>query len=118
MTSLKTRSTFPAWPAAVAAVAGVFFLVTAVAHVVVVPPPATSHPAGFGVLQAEVHACMARSGRGHDECLDEIEGKALIQRAEWLAQNNAWPDDEAGDPADDDMIAAAAAAHPPRSRAP
>ena len=114
MTRSKTSSALPAWPVMAAAVAGVFFLVTAVARVVVVPAPAPGHPAGFGVMLAEIRACMARSGRSHDDCLDEIEGKALIQRAEWLAQNGAQP----ADGADDDGVAAIAKAHPPRSRAP
>jgi hypothetical protein len=99
--------------AAAAAAIGALFLATAVAHVVVVPPAAHAHPAGFGVLQAEIHACMATSGRGHDDCLDEIEGKALIQRAEWLAENDRLPaatadDGELGD----------GAARPPRSSTP
>lgn len=113
MTSLRTRSVLPAATIA-AAIAGVFFLANAVAHVVVVAPAASAHAAGLGAVQAEIRACMAGSGRSHDDCLDEIEGKALIQHAEWLAQNSAQPADDDSD----ESVDADAAAHPPRSRAP
>ena len=111
MTSFNARSAL----SAAAAVAAASFLVTAMAHVVVVPSPAPAHPSGFGVLQAEVHACMASSGRSHDECLDEIEGKALIQRAEWLAQIEERQGVQRRDVADEDEADASVPA--PRSRA-
>jgi hypothetical protein len=36
---------------------------------------------------ADVQHCVAR-GRDTDACLDEATGKALIERAEWLARND------------------------------
>ena len=101
---------------AAAAIAGVFFLVTAMAHVVVVPSRMPAHPTGFGVLQAEIHACMAGSARSHDDCLDEIEGKALIQRAEWLASAGARQGAQPREMADDDPADIAASPHSARSR--
>ena len=84
MTSLITpRSALPI----AASIVGAFFLATAVAHVVVVRAPLPPHPTGFHLMLAEIHACVAAGGRTHDECLDEIEGKALIQDAEQMARS-------------------------------
>jgi hypothetical protein len=99
-----------------AAMAGAFFLATAVAHVVVVRAPLSPHPAGFNVLQAEIHACVAAGGRTHDECLDEIEGKALIQDAEQAAQGEERQGSSAAD-ASEDVAELDAAAPAPRSGA-
>ena len=115
MTSGNPTSARP-FAIAAAATAGVFFLVTAVAHVVVVPARMPVHPTGFGVLQAEIHACMAGGARSHDDCLDEIEGKALIQRAERLAQAGSRPGAQSLEMADDELADIAAPAHPSRSR--
>ena len=107
MMSFKPRSALQV----LAPLAAAFFLATAVARVVVVPAPAPvleAPQSGFGVLRAEIHACMA-SHRSHEECLDEIEGKDLIQRAEQMAQL----EERQGSAVDTD-----AAARPPRSSAP
>jgi len=72
-------------------IAASFFIADALAHVVV---PVVAHavavrPVAFDVLQAEIDDCRLRSGRTHDECADEVEGKALIRQAESLAELEA-----------------------------
>lgn len=65
------------------AVAATFYLATAVPHEL--PSPEAAPPA---VARAEVQRCVA-NGRDADECLDEADGKALVERADWLARNDA-----------------------------
>lgn len=108
MMSFKPRSALQV----LAPLAAAFFLATAVARVVVVPTPASVSEvpqAGFGVLHAEMRACMANTHRSHEECLDEIEGKDLVQRAEQMAQL----EERQGSAIESDV-----AARPPRSSAP
>ena len=40
------------------------------------------------VARGEVQRCVA-DGRDADACLDEADGRALVERAEWLARNDA-----------------------------
>ncbi len=37
--------------------------------------------------QAELQQCVT-DGRDTDACLDEADGKALVERADWLARND------------------------------
>lgn len=95
--------------------AATFFLVSAVPHVVapVVAPIAArsaAHPSGFDVVRAEIRLCEASGERTRDECIDEVEAKALIQHAEQLADAEA----RRGAVNRDDELAAAA--RPSRSR--
>ncbi len=68
----------------VTAVVATLFLATAVPHDVL-PEPAFE--VGVPEASADVQHCVAR-GRDTDACLDEATGKALIERAEWLARND------------------------------
>ena len=68
----------------VTAVVATLFLATAVPHDAL-PEPAFE--VAVPEASAEVQHCIA-SGRDTDECLDEATGKALIERAEWLAGND------------------------------
>ena len=61
------------------------FLATAVPHDLV-PEPAAAAVASRSLARAEVRRCVA-DGRGADDCLDEADGKALVERAEWLARD-------------------------------
>ena len=70
----------------VTAVVATLFLATAVPHDLV-PGPAGAVVASPSLAHAEVQRCMA-NGRDADACLDEADGKALIERAEWLARND------------------------------
>ena len=72
----------------VTSVVATLFLATAVPHGLV-PEAAAAEP-GVGpaaLARAEVQRCVA-DGRGTDDCLDEADGKALIERAEWLARDD------------------------------
>ena len=69
----------------VTSVVATLFLATAVPHDLLA---ATTAPhAAVSLVQAEVQRCVA-DGRDTDECLDEADGKALIERAEWLARDD------------------------------
>lgn len=52
-------------------------------------PAAAARHANLELAQAEVRACQATTGRSWDDCLDESEGKALIRRAERIAELDA-----------------------------
>ena len=67
----------------VTAVAATFYLATAVPHEL--PTTDVATPA---VAEAEVQRCVA-DGRDADACLDEADGKALVERADWLARTDA-----------------------------
>jgi len=41
-----------------------------------------------GLVLADVQRCVA-GGRDADACLDEVDGKALVERADWLARTDA-----------------------------
>jgi hypothetical protein len=64
------------------AVAATLYLAAAVPHqldLALAATPAQSPE------QAELARCVA-DGRDADACLDEADGKALVERAEWLAR--------------------------------
>lgn len=65
----------------VTSVVSALFLVTAGSHDLA---PETSVGAD-SLARAEVQRCVA-NGRAADDCLDEADGKALIERAERLAR--------------------------------
>jgi hypothetical protein len=81
MSVLSVRNVLPV----VTSVVATLFLATAVPHDLV------PEPAGAGlpdpVARAEAQRCVA-GGREADGCLDEADGKALVERAEWLARND------------------------------
>jgi hypothetical protein len=86
MTAPVPRLAAPAFAllaAGIAATACAHALVTAQAA----PWPAAHR--GFDVEQAEARQCQRATGRSWDDCLDEVEAKALIRRAEWVAQLDA-----------------------------
>jgi hypothetical protein len=64
---------------------------TAWAHAVVVAqvPSGQAAHRGFDLEQAEVRHCVRAGGRSWEDCRDEVEAKALIRRAEWVAQLDA-----------------------------
>ncbi len=64
----------------VTAVVSTLFLATAVSHDLVLEAQAPT-----SLLSAEAQRCVM-DGRDADECLDEADGKALIERADWLAR--------------------------------
>ena len=101
----KPRHLIPA----AALFAATFFLVSAVPHVVAPVVAPAAHLSSFDVVRAEIHLCETSGERSHDECIDEVEAKALIQHAEQLAQAEG----RRGAGSDD---ALAAAARPSRSR--
>ena len=76
MSVLTVRNALPV----VTSVVATLFLATAVPHGLV-PEAAAS------AASAEIQRCVA-NGRDTDECLDEADGKALIERAEWLARDD------------------------------
>jgi hypothetical protein len=80
MSVLSVRNVLPVATAIVATL----FLATAVPHDLV-PEPAAAAVASPALTRAEVQRCVA-AGRDADACLDEADGKALIERAEWLAR--------------------------------
>ncbi len=82
MSVLSVRNVLPV----VTALAATLFLVTAVPHDLV-PEAAAARETPPSLARAEVQRCVD-DGRDADECLDEVDGKALIERAEWLARND------------------------------
>ena len=79
MSVLFVRTALPV----VTAIVSTAFLVTAVPRDLVpelAPPP----EATMSLASAEVQHCVA-GGRDTDACLDEADGKALVERAEGLA---------------------------------
>ncbi len=80
MSVLFVRNVLPV----VTSIAAALFLVTATPHDLV-PEPADAAVASPSLERAEVQRCVA-GGRDADACLDEADGKALVQRAEWLAR--------------------------------
>ena len=83
MSAFSVRNVLPLATAVVATL----FLATAVPHDLV-PEPAAAVMAAPSLARAEVRRCVA-DGRDADACLDEADGKALIERAEWLARSDA-----------------------------
>ncbi len=83
MSVFSVRNVLPV----VTAVVATLFLATAVPHDLV-PGPAAAAMASPSLARAEVQRCVA-DGRDADACLDEAEGKALVERAEWLARPDA-----------------------------
>ena len=81
MSVLSVRNVLPV----VTSLAATLFLATAVPHDLVSEPAVV---ASTSLARAEVRRCVA-DGRDSDECLDEADGKALIERAEWLARDDA-----------------------------
>ena len=69
----------------VTAVAATLYLATAVPHEL--PSPEAAAPA---VAEAEVQRCVA-TGRDADACLDEADGKALVERADDAARRGSQP---------------------------
>jgi hypothetical protein len=78
MSVLSIRNVLPV----VTSLAAALFLVTAAPHDLVPEPAAV---ASTSLARAEVQRCVS-NGRDSDECLDEADGKALVERAEWLAR--------------------------------
>jgi len=81
MSVFSVRNVLPV----VTSLVATLFLATAVPHDLVPGPAAV---ASASLERAEVQRCVA-DGRDADECLDEADGKALIERAEWLARADA-----------------------------
>lgn len=81
MAVLSVRNVLPVVTSAVATL----FLATAVPHGLV-PEAAALTPES--IASAEVQRCVA-NGRDTDDCLDEVDGKALVERAEWLARDDS-----------------------------
>ena len=82
MSVLSVRNVLPV----VTSVVATLFLATAVPHDLV-PAPAATAVTPEKVVRAEVEQCVA-GGRDAEACLDEADGKALIERAEWLARDD------------------------------
>ena len=82
MSVLSVRNVLPVATSIVATL----FLATAVPHDLV-PEPVAAVVASRTLARAEVQRCVA-DGRGADECLDEADGKALVERAERLARDD------------------------------
>jgi hypothetical protein len=82
MSVFSVRTVLPV----ITSVAAALFLATAVPHEIV-PEPAAAPVATSAIAQAELQRCVA-SGRGAGDCQDEADGKALIERAEWLASGD------------------------------
>ncbi len=68
----------------VTSIVATLFLVTATPHDRV-PELADAAVASPSLEHAELQRCVA-GGRDADACLDEADGKALVERAEWLAR--------------------------------
>jgi hypothetical protein len=83
MSVFSVRNVLPV----VTALAASLFLATAVPHDRALETAAT-HAASVSLARAEVQRCVA-DGRDADACLDEADGKALIERAEWLAGSDS-----------------------------
>jgi hypothetical protein len=79
MSAFSIRNALPV----VTSVVSALFLVTAGSHESAPQPSASSAQ----IAQAEVQHCVA-NGRDFDDCLDEADGKALVERADWLARND------------------------------
>ena len=75
MSVLSVRNVLPV---VTSVVATLFLATTAVSH---------DLAPGEAVANAEVRQCVA-GGRDTDDCLDEADGKALIERAEWMARED------------------------------
>ena len=71
----------------VTSVVATLFLATAVPHALV-PEAAAAGLTPASIASAEVQRCVA-NGRDTDDCLDEADGKALVERAEWLARDDS-----------------------------
>ena len=83
MSVLDVRNVLPLATSVVAAL----LLSTVVPHGVV-PEAAAAEPTPDAIVGAELQRCEA-NGRDADACLDEADGKALIERADWLARADA-----------------------------
>jgi hypothetical protein len=83
MSVLSLRNVLPI----VTSLAATLFLATAAPHDLV-PEAAAVGAAQSSLVLAEAQRCVA-DGRDADECLDEVDGKVLIERADWLARNDA-----------------------------
>jgi hypothetical protein len=82
MSVLTVRNVLPV----VTSVVATLFLATAVPHGLA-PEAAAAGLTTEAIVNAEVQRCVA-NGRDSDDCLDEADGKALIERAEWLARDD------------------------------
>ena len=82
MSVLSVRNVLPV----VTSVVATLFLATAVPHDLV-PEPAAAVVAPVSLQRAELQRCVA-DGRDADACLDEADGKALVERAEWQARSD------------------------------
>ncbi len=82
MSVLTVRNVLPV----VTSVVATLFLATAVPHGLV-PEAAAAGLAPEAIARAEVQRCVAGGG-DTDACLDEADGKALVERAEWLARDD------------------------------
>ncbi len=78
MSVFSARNVLPV----VTSLVATLFLATATSHDFV--PEMEVALASSSLLRAEAQGCMA-DGRDADACLDEVEGKAMIVRAESLA---------------------------------
>ncbi len=78
MSTFSLRNALPV----VTSVVSALFLVTAGSQ-----EPAAQASAPPQVARVEVQHCVA-NGRDLDDCLDEADGKALIERADWLARSD------------------------------
>ncbi len=79
MSAFSVRNALPV----VTSVVSALFLITAGSH----EPAQQAGAASAQVAQVEVQHCVA-NGRDIDDCLDEADGKALIERADWLARSD------------------------------
>ena len=82
MSAFLVRNVLPV----VTSVLATLFLATAVPHTLL-PEEASAGLAPVSIEGAEVQRCVA-GGRDTDACLDEADGKALVERAEWLAADD------------------------------
>ena len=71
----------------VTSVVATLVLATAVPHGLV-PEAAAAELTPEAILSVEVQRCEA-NGRDADACLDEADGKAVVERADWLARSDA-----------------------------
>ncbi len=82
MSAFIVRNVLPV----VTSVVATLFLATAVPHGLMTEAAAADFSAD-GIASAEVNQCVA-GGRDTDACLDEADGKSLVERADWLARND------------------------------
>ena len=82
MSVFSVRNVLPV----VTSVVATLFLATAVPHSLL-PEAAAAGLTPEAIERAEVQRCVA-DGRDTDACLDEADGKALVERAEWLARDD------------------------------